>query len=145
MEIDTVIHHLENWPTEENINWSEVPRKVDITQANGGQIVKEIAQRHGINTARLAHTAEGDTTPKTSRSKSKLSGGEISMPCLPTREIITNEKKQLFELGVLSIIGEPCTPYTVTKSVVKSDGNIEIKTDDTQAKKFPEQKLGKDF
>ena len=99
MEIDTVIQQLENWPTEEKINWSDVARKVGITQANGGQIVKEIAQKHGINTARLEHTAEGDTTPKTRHSKSKLSGGEISMPCLPTRKIITNEKKQLIESG----------------------------------------------
>ena len=51
------------------------------------------------------------------RKKKKLPGGEISTPTLPTPAAITAQKKELIACGKLSI-GEPCSPYTITKSIV---------------------------
>ena len=53
-----------------------------------------------------------------------------------TTETMSAEKKELIESGVLSI-GEPCTPYTLTKSVVNSEGNVEIKKVDIAGRKIP--------
>ena len=55
--------------------------------------------------------------------RKKLPGGEISTPSLPTPAAITAEKKDLIACGKLSI-GEPCSPYTVTKSVVTAEGEV---------------------
>ena len=51
------------------------------------------------------------------------------MPCLPTKDVLyyCRKRKTLIASGELSIIGEPCSPYTLQKSVVTSDGNLEIK------------------
>ena len=47
----------------------------------------------------------GKTTTRLRRSKAKLKGGEISVPCLPTKEAITKE-------------GEPCL---LTKTIVNTN------------------------
>ena len=134
-DVTSAMEALQNFPTNEKINWSSMARKFNIHQTNGGQVLKEMAQKHGIDTKTLEQKAS-DTTPRLRRSKSKLRGGEISMPCLPTKEAIVEEKKQLIVSGELSI-GEPCSPYTLKKTIVKNDGSIEMKTVNICGRKIP--------
>ena len=68
--------------------------------------------------------------------KKKLVGGEISTPCLPTVQEVTKEKQHLVESGELSL-GEPCTPYTIKKSIATSTGEIEIKSIEIYERKVP--------
>ncbi len=60
-------------------------RKLNIPQKNGGQVLKEVAHKHGIDIIGLEQKTT-DTTPRLRRSKAKLTGGEISVPCLPIRK-----------------------------------------------------------
>ena len=64
--------------------------------------------------------------PRIRRRKKKLPGGEISTPSLPTPTAITSEKKEMIACGKLSI-GEPCSPYRLTKSFVRTDGDVKTK------------------
>lgn len=48
-----------------------------------------------------------------------ISGGEISVPSNPAPAIVRNEWMHMVHSGVLCI-GEPCSPYTVTKYVSKN-------------------------
>jgi hypothetical protein len=75
-----------------------------------------------------------DNSVQRIRRKKKLVGGEISTPCLPTVEEMTKEKH--LESGELSI-GEPCTPYTIKKSIATSSGEIELKSIDIYGRKIP--------
>jgi hypothetical protein len=52
----------------------------------------------------------------------KFSGGEISVPANPSPSTIRRDWMDMIENGVL-LIGEPCSPYTVTRYISKS-GNI---------------------
>ncbi len=117
------------------MNWTKAAHIIGIEQSNGGQIVKEVAQTHGCNIA-ILEQSKSDSTPRSRRAKSRLTGGEISMPTLPTTDVITTEKKRLIESGALTI-GEPCIPHTVTKSVVNNEGNIEIKEIEITGRKIP--------
>ena len=65
----------------------------------------------------------------------KLPGGEVSIPSLPPPSVISSEKKEMIATGKLSL-GEPCSPHTVFRSTVTSDG--EVKTDEV---KIIERKL----
>lgn len=62
------------------------------------------------------------------------------MPCLPTVEC--KEKQELIASGELSI-GEPCTPYTMTKTVVNKEGNIAVKKVEICGRKIPILELRK--
>ena len=133
-DVSTAMTTLQNFPKNEKINWSSMARSFNIPQRNGGQVLKEVAQKHGIDTSKL--DMKSQTPPRLRRSKTKLRGGEISMPCLPTKEAVAQEKKNLIASGDLSI-GEPCSPYTLTNSVVNSDGNIEMKAVEICGRKIP--------
>ena len=135
LDISEVIETLQSFSPNEKINWSCMARKMGITLRNGGQVLKEIALKHGIDTSKLEHS-NSETTPRIRRSKSKLPGREISMPCLPSQQIITTEKQHLIASGELSI-GVPCTPYVLSKSIVNSEGDIEFKTVEINGRKIP--------
>lgn len=109
-DVQSAMETLKSFPENKKINWSDRARKFNVPQKNGGQVLKETAQKDGI-------VMQTDSTPRLRRSKTKLLGGEISIPSLPTKEAIVQEKKSLIASGEHSI-GEPCLPYTVTKSIV---------------------------
>ena len=124
--VEGAMAELQNVPPNQKINWSSVARKYSIPQRNAGQVLKETATKHGIDTSRLEQGSETVHTPRIRRYKSPLSGGEISMPCLPTVRTIREEKKQLILSGELNI-GEPCAPFHLTKSIITSEGNVQFK------------------
>ena len=81
---------------------------MEFHKKNAGQVLKETATKHGIEVSGLEQKT--NTTPRIRRCKCKLSGGEISMPCLPTVSNIREQKQQLILTGELNI-GEPCAPF----------------------------------
>ncbi len=69
------------------------------------------------------------------RQKRKMLGGEISVPCPPTVERIQQEKEKLIRSGEIAA-GEPCSPYTLSRWVVK-DGQLSQQTIQVFGRKIP--------
>ena len=44
---------VESFPEDQIINWSAMARKYNILQENGGQILKTVAEKRGIDVSRL--------------------------------------------------------------------------------------------
>ena len=97
---------LESWPETETINWSKVPREHGITARNGGQIVKEFAAENGFDTTKLDRRTE---KRRMRARKLKMPGGEISVPCHKTIEMIKFDTEDMLRSGELTL-GEPCAP-----------------------------------
>ena len=90
-DVDAAMEELENFPEDSIINWSAMARKYEIPQKNGGQILKETAQKHNIDVSKLDHRQ--NTTPRVRRRKCRLPGGEVSGPTLPPKQVIVEDKK----------------------------------------------------
>ncbi len=126
---------LQGHPTGQAINWSASARTLGIPGRNAGQVLKEFAVKRGMDVATLECRCT-PATPRIRRRKKKLPGGEMSVPTLPTLTEIATEKRHLIETGELSI-GEPCSPYTITKSVVTAQGNVETRKVQICGRKVP--------
>ena len=133
-DVKDAVEFLQTFPEGETINWTRVARQFGEVKGNAGQVLKEVAEKHGIDTQKLEHKAP--SLPRLHSRKRKLPGGEISIPSLPTTSEITNKKAKLIESGELSI-GEPCSPYMLTKSVVSKDGGIIEKKVQIYGRKIP--------
>lgn len=123
-------------PAPPAINWQEFARSHSIPGKNCGQVVKEFAQKSGIDTFQLDGLTPGR---KTRISKRKLQGGEISAPAPPTPRAIKQEWNQMIQRGELSL-GVPCTPFTLTQYTI-SDGKLNKKTIEVIGRKFPLQEV----
>ena len=121
-DIPNAMRELENFPPNEKINWTAMASQHNVPSKNAGQVLKETAKKHGIDTSRLEHKM--DSTPRSRRHKCRLPGGEISITCLPTVSTIKEEQKQLIISGKLNI-GEP---FHCTKSVITDKGNVVFKS-----------------
>ena len=75
-----VLAEVNAWPESRRINWSEVAYKHGIGDKNGGQIVKELARENGMNVNAIDGRPEGT---RVRSQKRRLTGGEVSAPCLP--------------------------------------------------------------
>ena len=51
--VSAAMLELKNCPSNEIFNWSSMAQKYDIPQKNTGQVLKETAVKHGIDTCRL--------------------------------------------------------------------------------------------
>ena len=128
---------LENFPANEKINWSALARQYNIPGKNAGQVLKEMANKHGIDTTRLDQRSNAT---RIRRHKFRLPGQEISMPCLPTVHTVIEEQRQLILSGELSI-GEPCAPFSLTKSMITKDGKVEFRSVEICGRKIPLNEL----
>ena len=52
-DVPAAMNMLKSWPAEVLINWSAEADKLGIPGANRGQVLKETAMRHGIDTVAL--------------------------------------------------------------------------------------------
>ena len=52
-DIEEALTELENFPPDKKINWSEMATKHNIPGKNSGQVLKETAKKHGIDTVAL--------------------------------------------------------------------------------------------
>ena len=62
------------------------------------------------------------------------------MPCLPTVHTVIEEQRQLILSGELSI-GEPCAPFSLTKSMITKDGKVEFRSVEICGRKIPLNEL----
>ena len=141
-DVNGAVAFLEHFPQEETINWTRVAKRFEGTKSNAGQVLKEVAVKRGIDIQRLEN--KKSLPPRIRSRKRKLPGGEISIPTLPTASTISVTKAQLIESGELSI-GEPCSLYILTKSVVGTDGNIVEKVIQVDGRKISLLELRKRF
>ena len=125
---DVVLEKLSQWPEDEVVNWTELARQCSIENKNKGQIAKSIAEKNGIPASRLCSTRKASRR----HSKAKLL---VSIPAMPTAAIIKDDINALIETGELRL-GEPCSPFTLTKSNVV-DGVIEHKNTIVYGRKIP--------
>ena len=130
---DAVLQDLRQWPQDVQINWSSFARSHRVPGKNGGQVVKDFAKDHGIDTLALDNRP---TTPRPRRQKCKLPGGEISSPSLPTVKSIQQERDEIINNGTLSI-GEPCAPFNVTCYRTAPGGTVESQVITVYGRKVP--------
>ena len=83
-DTQSVLRDLQEWPEGRVINWSEFARLHQVPGKNAGQVVKEFAQKNGIDAIKLDHR----TPNRRSRSHKKLFAYGISSPSNPTPETI---------------------------------------------------------
>ena len=119
-DTNAVLTDLRQWPPGVRINWSKFAREHNIHGKNGGQIIKEFAQRQGINTFLLDQRPD---TPRYRPKRYKLIGQEISSPSLPTVEKVLKERDQMISDGQLNV-GEPCAPFTITRFRTTASGTL---------------------
>ena len=133
--------YLETFPTSQKINWTQAATELNIPGANKGQTLKEFARNRGIDVSGLEHR-QTPSIQRVRRAKKKLTGKEISVPCLPTPGAVIAEKQALIESGQLTI-GEPCSPYTVIKSTVTEEGDVQTTSVRMVGRKIPLLQLRK--
>ena len=80
-DADGAMKELESFPPTQKIDWSAMARRYNIPGKNAGQVLKERAKKHGIDTSSLHQSA--NITPIIRRCKCRLTGGEIAMPKSP--------------------------------------------------------------
>ena len=130
---DSLLADIENFPSDQYINWSEMGRKHGITNRNAGQIVKEYATKRGLDTTKLEKNV---SAPRIRPRRSKLPGGEISSPALPSIDTIKNERDKMIANGQLQI-GEPCAPFTLMKYKTTQTGTVVKKQLTVEGRKIP--------
>lgn len=102
-----VLLDLQNHPTAPPpINWKQFATQHRVTGKNAGQIVKEFAQKSGIDTVQLDGRQLDQARMRVCRRK--LVGGEISSAATPTPANL-KEWQKMIHSGELSL-GRPCVP-----------------------------------
>ena len=101
---ERVLEDLRSYPQDEiPINWFKFAKEHSTKESNAGQIVKELATSHGIDTYQL----DQRTPVRKKRSqKKRLPGGEISVPTNLTPQAVRKSWDDLIDSGEL-ILGEP--------------------------------------
>lgn len=94
-DVSAAMQMLGDWPSGTNINWSAEAEKLGIPGANRGQVLKETAQRHGIDTMAL----DGRSGHRIRARKRRLPGSEISVGCGPTKKAIQKAWTEMIESG----------------------------------------------
>ena len=103
-----VLSDLRTWPEGVAINWTRFVRSHTITGGNAGQVVKELAQRNGIDVEILDHHTP---SRRLRSSKHKVAYG-VSIPCNPTVTALKTNVVKLVQAGKLSVVNPaPRTLY----------------------------------
>ena len=106
LEVDAALLELQAFSQGETINWSRMARKYSMPHKNnGGQVLKEVAKRRGIDVSRLDN--RGNCTRHIQSEKKEV---KFQLLCLPMTQKISEGKRESGEF----LLGEPCTPYTAT-------------------------------
>lgn len=82
-------------PEDTRINWSSEADKLGIPGANRGQVLKETAQRHDIDTMSL----DGRTGRRIRGRKWRLPGSDISVGCGPSKRALQKAWAEMIESG----------------------------------------------
>ena len=95
---EKVLQALQNWPTNETINWTKLAGDCGIPGRNRGQIAKEFAKENGLDTIKL------DSRQPNQRMRAKLfklPGGGISVPTHQSTEANKQDWAKMIAEGEL--------------------------------------------
>ncbi len=127
-----LLDRLQNWPTGQMVNWSELAREFNVPGKNKGQVVKEFAIESGVDVFQLDQRPSGT---RLRARKLRMPGGEVSVPTHRTVEGIKEDWDKLIESGELTL-GEPCHPQKLTRYTVK-DGELQQSETTVYGRKIP--------
>lgn len=120
-DVSTAMEMLRAWPSEKTINWSAEAEKLGIPSAKRGQILKETAQRHGIDTMSL----DGRTGRRIPARKRRLPVSDISVGCGPTKKALKKAWTDMIESGETS--HKHHSLYSTVHQQTALIGNIQMK------------------
>lgn len=93
--VPAAMEKLRNWPAQQTINWSAEARKLGIPGDNCGQVLKETAVRHGIDTVHL----DGRSGRRLRARKRRLEGSDISIGSAPSKKAVQNTWAEMIQSG----------------------------------------------
>ena len=95
LDIDQValLQEASTWPSDKEVNWSDLEMRYNLTCLNRGQVIKEFLAENGIPAAK---PKEGH---RVRRKKMRLCGGEISQPTHGTIHYQKSVLQQKLERG----------------------------------------------
>ena len=121
----------------QKITWSSFAREHGVCEKNGGQIIKEFAESHNINTAGLSkHASHGD---RVRASKLKFPGKQVAIAVPPPPATVREVWKTQVESGELKL-GVMCTPYTISRFST-THGKLNVEEIKVQGRKIPLKQL----
>ena len=94
-DIPTAMDMLRNWPSDTKINWSIESKKMGIPGSNSGQVLKETAIKHGIDTVAL----DSLSTRRIRARKWRLPGSSISVGCGPSKKVLKSTWVDMIQSG----------------------------------------------
>ena len=94
-DIPSAMAMLQNWQADTRINWSAEAQRLGISGANCGQVLKEAAQAHGIDTVAL----DGRSSQRLCARKRRLPGSDISVGCGPSKKTLQNTWAKMVRSG----------------------------------------------
>lgn len=94
-DVPAAMEKLQNWPTQQSINWSAEARKLGIPGDNCGQVLKETAVRYGIDTVKL----DGRSGRRLRARKRRLEGSDISVGSAPSKKAEQNTWAEMIQSG----------------------------------------------
>ena len=127
MDIARLLNEARSWTPNDVVNWSELARRYGLVKSNGGQIIKQILQKHDIPNACIVQRA----SRKPRRGRKKLPGNIAFPMAKPTKHHRLELKKQI-ESGKLllgdKVVETQHTNYKVdvtdTRKVVETSNSV---------------------
>ena len=126
---EAVLAEASAWSDEQKVNWSELARRHDVVQKNGGQMVKEFLQACNIPAA-----CRTDVKRAPRRRKKKILGG-ITMPMKKPSAFYKNKLSEEIEKGVI-LIGEEVVEKNSEYFKI-DNGKVITASTQTHARKIP--------
>lgn len=93
-DVPAAMAMLQNWQADNRI-WSAEAQKLGIPGANRGQVLKEVAQRHGIDTV----TSDGRSSQRIHARKWRFPGSDISVGCGPSQKALLRIWAEMVQSG----------------------------------------------
>ena len=94
-DIQAAVDMLRNWPADTKINWSMESKKLGIPGDNSGQVLKETALKHGIDTVAL----DSRLSRRIRARKRRLPGSDISVGCGPGKKAVKSTWADMIQSG----------------------------------------------
>ena len=135
----TLISEVNAYPSDKNINWTEISRKYKLRKVtdgsefgNGGQVLKAYLSSKGVNVDRF----QSSSTPIIRRKRKRGPGGEISFPTTATIKEVNETIKQRVNDGIYSV-GELIVPKQSSKVTLTQDGQFKTELFQVEGRKIP--------
>ena len=129
---ESLLTEARSWVENYNVNWSDLARRQGITEANGGQSIKEFLKSHGIPTA-----LKDQQAGRSLRRKRRTLPGGVPFPMHRHSSVFKEELSKQVQSGDI-IEGTPIVPTSITSFSYNSTENEVIETSSTVfARKIP--------